>query len=166
MSKLSKYARVKKPRSALSPRKVLRVTAVSLALLAFGVGQLALQFGLSDLRQETTRLQSQKLELRNQINRLRSSVGRLKQGDRLIEHAREMGMVSYNLADVERMSVDPDLWSHYAIAQAEDEREATAALREERDWVAELASRVGVEADAVAGGLEPEAPSKRLASGR
>lgn len=163
MSKLSKFARVQKPRSALSPRRVLRVTAVALALLAFGVSQLALQFGLSDLRQETTRLQSQKLELRNQINRLRSSVGRLKQGDRLIEHARELGMVPYNLADVERLRVDPDLWSQYAIAQAEDEREAIAALREEQDWVAQLASRVGVEADAVAGDLAHE-PSRARAA--
>jgi len=118
--------------------------------MAFAFTQLALHFALSDLSQETTRLQSQKIELRDVTNRLRSEVARLEQGDRLIEFAEASGMTEYPTSKFKTIRVDESRVEKYEIALAELRDETAGEEIAERSWARALASRLGFENQAVA----------------
>lgn len=160
MSKLSRCSSLSRKKSALTPKNVVAVLAGAGVLLGLGVAQLYLQFSLSDARQETTRLQMHKLELQTRINRLRSDVARLKQGDRLIEYARQLGMVNYELAEVERIEVDGEIRERYAVAMAQRSGRSEEPAPGEAERFGRLLASLGLEGTAAAEAGEFPAPQR------
>lgn len=153
MSKLSKCASRPTRRSALSVRRIGGVVVMAGVAFTFCLAQLSLKFSLSDLERETRVLQREREDLQSRINRLKGDVARLEQGDRLVQRARDLGMVEFVVADVERMAVDPEIVTEYAIARAEFEdsggRESAPAA-EPAEFGRAVAMRLGFEQPALA----------------
>lgn len=153
MSKLSKCAGRPARRSSLPVRRIGGVMVMAGVAFAFCLAQLSLKFSLSDLERETRVLQREREDLRSRINRLKGDVARLEQGDRLVQRARELGMVEFVVADVERMSVDPEIVTEYAVARAEFEnsgRPDPAPSVEPAEFGRAVAMRLGFEQPALA----------------
>lgn len=82
--------------------------------LAFGLGQLHLQFALNDLKRETGKLQARRMELHAEINSLKSEVEEQKQGDKLLRYAEaELGMVQAP-TKADTMAIASDIRSRYS----------------------------------------------------
>lgn len=150
MSKLSKCATRPVRRSPLSLRRIGRILMLAGVAFVFCLAQLSLKFSLSDLERETRVLQREREELQSRINRLKGDVARLQQGDRLVQKARELGMVEFVVADVERMSVDPEIEREYAIARARFEGAEEAPQSEPAEFGRAVAMRLGFEQPALA----------------
>ncbi len=150
MSKLSKYAGLPARRSALPPRRVLHILVLAGVGFCFCLAQLSLKFSLSDLERETRLLQSEREELQSRINRTKSDVARLEQGDRLVEHARERGMIEFVVADVEHLSIDRELEQTFAIARQQFENPIQEAHADRAEIGRAIAMRLGFEQPALA----------------
>lgn len=150
MSKLSKYAQHDRRNSDLPLHRVLAVLTVAGISFAFCLAQLSLKFSLSDLQRETRTLQAQHIELQSRINRARGDVARLEKGDRLMEHARQLGMVQYTVSDVESFTVDPGLKDRYMIARANLGWTSDEPAPAGAEFGRAIAMRLGFEQPAVA----------------
>lgn len=150
MSKLSKYAQQDRRNPDLPFQRVMAVVTVAAISFGFCLAQLSLKFSLSDLQRETRTLQAQRIELQSRINRTKSDVARLEKGDRLMEHAREMGMVQYTVADVETFTIDPELQDRYMLARANIGRNAEDADAGRVEFGRTIAMRLGFEQPALA----------------
>lgn len=155
MGKISQYNQVKRTTRALVPKTVLVTLGVAGVSAAFAFMQLALHFALSDLSQETTRLQSQKIELRDVTNRLRGEVARLEQGGRLFEFAEASGMIEYPTSKFRTLKVDNTRIEKYEFALAELRGKSAGETTTERGWARALASRLGLESQAIAAEVSP-----------
>ena len=166
MSKLTRCVKVPSPAPPFSARRAIGILAIAGGCTAFGVGQLSLKFAVNDLEQETTRLQQQKMELRSQISLLRGEVESRKRGDRLLEYAREMGMIEYAPASWERVVVAQDIRERYEgveLASASSRRRATAPRAKRPQWAENLTSRMGLVGGALAGQIDPESAEAKKA---
>ena len=64
-----------------------------------------LRFATDDLKRETRNLQKERNRLENEYSQLESRLEALKTGDRILDHAREMGMVNYDSAQAGTLKV-------------------------------------------------------------
>ncbi len=76
-----------------SALRLVAGTAVAVSLLLLHV---QLRFSIDDLKRETRNLQKERARLDNEYSQLESSLEALKTGDRILDHAREMGMINYD----------------------------------------------------------------------
>lgn len=158
MTRLSRYNKTRRAWPLAPSRRVVTIVVIAGAALALCLAQLHLKFALSDLQQETTRLQSEKMELTSKVNRLRSDVESYKRGDRLLAYARdELGMVDLSPMQVERITIPLDIQARYGNLERDlgkahnraSELDSAAPLTEL------LASRVGLVKKAIAAGGGP-----------
>jgi hypothetical protein len=123
---------------------IAKVLASAGVCFAFAIGHLQLQFAVSDLEQETNRLQARKLELHSRLNQLKSEVESNKRGDRLLQYGRaELGMISSSPADREVVYIDPEInerYAHIEVARSARPRRAIDPAGE--TWTGEIASRL------------------------
>lgn len=154
MSKLTRCPTSQKAIRMIPTGRATAILGVAGALLTFGLGQLHLQFAVSNLEQETSRLQTRKMDLRDQINLVKGEVEARKQGERLLQHAKgELGMVEYSLHDVERVRVSSDLQERYMAmerSRSPESRLTEIASGDRGSWAEELASRLGLDSAASA----------------
>lgn len=158
MTRLSRYNKTRRAWPVAPARRVVTIIAVAGAALAFCLAQLHLEFALSDLQQETTRLQSEKMELTSKVSRLRSDVESYKRGDRLLAYARdELGMVDLSPTQVERMTIPRDIQARYGNLERDlGETQNRGSEPDSPAPLAELlASRVGLVKKAIAAGSGP-----------
>ena len=64
-----------------------------------------LRFATDDLKRETRNLQKERGRLDNQYSQLESRLEALKTGDRILNHARELGMINYDSTQAETLKV-------------------------------------------------------------
>jgi cell division protein FtsL len=92
-------------------RHGLRATMVVGLLIGtvFATGLLLLhvqlRFATDDLKRETRNLQKERSRLDNEYNQLESRLETLKTGDRILNHARELGMINYDSTQAETLKV-------------------------------------------------------------
>jgi hypothetical protein len=150
MSKLSRYAGLPARRSPLAPRRVLHILVLAGVGFCFCLAQLSLKFSLSDLERETRLLQSEREDLQSRINRIKGDVARLEQGDRLVQHARDRGMVEFVVADVEHMSIDPEREHTFALARQRSGESEPPAPTDRAEIGRAIAMRLGFEQSVMA----------------
>lgn len=150
MSNFSRLTDAPEAQPGASSGRVMAILFGAGLCLAFGLAQLHLQFALSDLQRETTKLQARKLELRSQINSIRGEVESQKQGDRLLRYAQaELGMIQAP-AQADRIALARDA---FALPGGATARPASPAEREPAAAKA-VASHPKIDGKAVAAGEE------------
>lgn len=149
MTNFPRYQGVENAKTAPAAGRMAVILFGAGLCLAFGLGQLHLQFALNDLRRETGKLQAKKMELRAEINSMRSEVESQKQGARLLRYAEaELGMIQ-SPAKAERMTIAASIRSRFDGTAAPKAKPAPSG--EELNRTADvLASRSTLDGRAVA----------------
>jgi len=151
LSRFSRCTITGRSPKALPVRTLLRVIAIFVGLLGFGLAHLYLRFNTNELRAETIRLQSLQGTLLSEINAVRSQNETLKRPENLFDYARvELGMVPYRTIERDVLAMPENVYQRYEIARAAGRGPAGDRNQPEMFWVARLSEQFGLISQALA----------------
>ena len=152
MTRKSRNGRPQKPAFVLAPGALIRILALTVAVLFFLGAHLHLRFRVNQMHTEAVRLQHVESLLKSEIQAMSSENERLKQPERLYDLARnELGMEAIRPAQRRTLRMPEEIYARYESPTNRVQRSLASRRAPRPSWLDQISERIGLSSPAQAG---------------